>query len=118
MQLQLQARHDAEVGTGAAESPEQLRLVLDICSHRAPVGGHELDCAKAVDRQAEPALQPSDAAAERQPGDARVTDDPDRADEAVLLGRDVECAEECSATGPRQPRASGRRSPRSSARGR
>ncbi len=66
----------------------------------SPVGGHELDRAKAVDRQPEPSLEPADAATERQPGDARVADDPDRADEPMLLRRDVERAEERPAAGP------------------
>ena len=90
MQLELEARRDAEVRAGAAEAPEQLRLLVRARPHEAPVGGHELDRAKAVDRQPEPPLEPADAATERQPGDARVADDADRADEPVLLGRDVE----------------------------
>ena len=78
MQLELEARRDAEVRAGATEAPEQLRLLVRARPDEAPVGGHELDRAKAVDRQPEPPLEPADAAAERQPGDARVADDPHR----------------------------------------
>ena len=49
-------------------------------------------------------LQPADASAERQPGDARVADDADRADETVGLRRDIELSEERTAVRPRRPR--------------
>jgi hypothetical protein len=42
-------------------------------------------------------LEAADAAAERQPGDACVADDADRADETVRLGGDIELAEERAA---------------------
>ena len=103
MQLELEARRDAEVRARAAQAPEQLRLLVRGRPDEAPVGGHELDRPKAVDRQPEPPLEPADAATERQPGDARVADDADRADEPVLLGRDVELAEQRSAAGASEP---------------
>ena len=53
-------------------------------------------------RQAEAPLQPADAAAEGEAGDARVTDDADRAHEAVRLRRDVELAEERAAVRARR----------------
>src|SRR5207342_1595555 len=42
----------------------------------------------------EPPLEAADAATERQSGDARVADDPHRADEPVFLGRHVEMAQQ------------------------
>ena len=103
MELELQARRDAEVRACAAEAPEQLRLLVRAGPHEPPVGGHELDRAEAVDRQPELALQPADAAAEGQPGDAGVADDADRTDEPMLLGRDVELAEQRPAARAREP---------------
>ena len=110
MELELEARRDAEVRARAAQAPEQLRLLVRARPHEPPVGGHELDRAKAVDRQAELALEPADPAAEGQPGDAGMTDDADRADEAVLLGSDVELAEQRSPTRPGAALSQGRRS--------
>ena len=106
MEVELQARHDAEVRAGAAQAPEQLRLLVRARPHEPPVGGHELDRAEAVDRQPEVALEPADPAAEGQPGHAGMADDADRTDEAMLLGRDVKLAEERS---PARPRDAGRR---------
>ena len=103
MDLQLEARRDPEVRARATQTPEQLRLLVRGGPHEAPVGCHELDRMQAVDRQAEAALEPSDAATERQPGDARVTDDPHRADEPVLLGRDIELAQQGTAAGASKP---------------
>ena len=101
MEVELQARRDAEVRARAAEAPEQLRLLVRAGAHAPPVGGHEIDRAEAVDRQPEVALEPADPSAERQPGDSGMTDDPDRTDEAMLLGGRIELAEERSPTRPR-----------------
>ena len=107
MELELEAGRDAEVRACPAQTPEQLRLLVRGRPDDAPVGRHELHGPKAVDRQPEPALEPADAATERQTGDARVTDDPHRADEPVLLGRDVELAQQRSAGGDERDAASG-----------
>ena len=109
MEVELQARGDAEVRARAAEAPEQLGLLVRAGAHAPPVGGHELDRAEAVDRQPEAALEPADPAAEGQPGHAGMADDADRTDETVLLGRDVKLAEERS---PARPRDAGRKDPR------
>ena len=87
-------------GAGAADAPEELRLLRLARPDRAAVGGHELDGPQVVDRQPEVALQPAHAAAERQAGDSGVADHADRADEAVRLGRDIELAEERAAVRP------------------
>ena len=99
-QPELERRHHAEVGAGAADAPEELGLLLLARPDRAAVGGHELDGTQVVDRQPEVPLQPAHAAAERQAGDTRVADHPDRADEAVRLGGDIELAEERAAVRP------------------
>ncbi len=99
MEIELEAGRDAEVRASAAQAPEQLGLLVRRRPDQAPVGGRELHGPQAVDREPEPALEPADAATERQSGDTRVTDDPHRADEAVLLGRDVELTQQRSAGG-------------------
>ena len=70
MQIELEARHDAEVAAAAAQAPQQLLVGLD---HDA-VRRHELCTAEVVARQPVLALQPADAAAQRQTGDARGRD--------------------------------------------
>ena len=99
MKLELEARRNAEVRAGAAEAPEQLGLFVRACPHEAPVGGHELDRAKAVDGEPEPPLEPTEAATERQSGDARMADDTHRADEPMRVACRVELAEERPAAG-------------------
>ena len=97
LEPELERRRDPEVPAGAAEAPEQLGLVGLGRADEAAVGGDELDRGQVVDRQPEVALETADAAAEGQPGDARVADDADRADEPVRLRGDVELAEERAA---------------------
>ena len=104
MELEFQARGDAEVRARAAEAPEQLRLLVCTGMNESPVCGHEIDRAEAVDRQPEVALEAADTPAEGQPGDAGVTDDADRTDETMLLGCDVELAEERSPARSRDAR--------------
>ena len=91
---ELERGDDAEVGACAAEPPEQVRVLVLGGAHDPAVRRDELDREQVVDRQAVLALEPAHAAAEREPGDPGVRHDPDRADEAVLLRRVVEVAEE------------------------
>ena len=51
------------------------------------------------------ALQPADSPTERQPGDTRVPDDADGADQAVSLGRDIQLTEQRPAVRPGDPSA-------------
>jgi hypothetical protein len=104
MEPELEHRDDPEVRAGTAQAPEELRLLLFARADEAAVGGHELRREWVVDRQAEPALQPAHAAAERQAADAGVRDDADRADEPVLLRRLVEFAEQRTAAHARGTR--------------
>ncbi len=104
IQAELERGDDPEVPAGTADAPEEVRLLGLAGPHEPAVGGHELDGAQVVDREPEAPLEPSDAAAERQPRDARVTDDADRADEPVRLRRDVELTEQRAAVHPRGAR--------------
>ena len=64
------------------------------------VGGDDLSGGQVVDRQPVRALEPANATAEGQSSDPGVTHDPDRADKAVGLRRDVELPEERPAVRP------------------
>src|SRR5258706_13867259 len=90
MELEFEARGDAEVRARPARAPEPLRLIVRGRSPDPTFGRHQFDRTQAVNGQPEPALQPSDPASERQARHARVSDDADRADESVLLRRDIE----------------------------
>jgi hypothetical protein len=86
--------HDAEVRSGAAHAPEELGLRVRARPHDVALGRHELDLEQVVDRQAVLAHEPTDSAAEREAGHARVRDGAGGDGEAVLLRRAVELAEE------------------------
>ena len=97
MEPELERRRDPEVPAGAAEAPEELGLVGLGRAHEPAIGGDDLDGGQVVDREPEVALEAADSPTERQPGDAGMADDADRADEAVRLRGDVELAEERAA---------------------
>jgi hypothetical protein len=72
--------------------------VLVLGSANEPsVGSHKLNRSEVVDREAEPPLQSTHPASERQPGDSRVRDDADRTDQPVGLSRFVQLGEEGAA---------------------
>jgi len=93
MEAELQGRDDPEVWAGPAHRPEQVRMVSLARSNVHAISGHELDGRQVVDRQAEASLEPADAPAECQAGDAGVPDGPDGAHETMGLGRAVEFAQ-------------------------
>jgi hypothetical protein len=101
LEPELEGSDDAVVPAGASDAPEELGLLGLARADNPAIGRHELDRAQVVDCQAELALQPADAAAEREARDTRVADDAGWADEAVGLRGDVELAEECAAVCPR-----------------
>src|SRR5215216_7296425 len=77
VQAELEGRNDAEVRARSAEAPEELGLLVFARGDQAAVRGDELDRAQVVDRKAVATLEPSHAAAEREPGDAGMRDDAD-----------------------------------------
>ncbi len=97
VERELERRGDPEVPAGAAQTPEQVRLLGLAGPDEPPICCHELDRSQAVDRQPEMALESTGAAAEGQPGDPGMADHADRADEPVRLRCDVEFAEEGAA---------------------
>jgi hypothetical protein len=105
MEPELERGHDPEVRAGAADAPEELRMLVLAGADQVAVGRDQLDGEEVVDRQPEPTLQPAHAAAEGQPPDAGVRDHADRADEAVLLCRVVELGQQRAATDTRGARS-------------
>ncbi len=78
VELELERRDDPEVAAAAAQTPEQVGVLLLARDHELAVGGDDVTRAQVVDREAELAHQVADATAERQPRDAGVADDPAR----------------------------------------
>src|SRR5438874_982462 len=86
VQAVLERRDDPEVSATAAQSPEQI-LVLLIAGHdNLPVGGDDLGRDEVVARQPVLARQVADAATKRQPRDAGRPDDPTGGGQAVGVG--------------------------------
>ncbi len=100
MEPELEPGDDPEVRPRAAHPPEQLRVLVLARAHLAAVRGDEVDGEQAVDRQAELALEPAHATAERQAAHTGVRDDADRTDEPVRLRRGVEPGEVRAAADP------------------
>ncbi len=94
VQAVLEARHDAEVATASAQSPHEIAVLGVARSHDAAVGEHHFGGDEVVAGQPVLAGQPSDAAVERETGDAGHGDEAQRGRETVLLGGGVELAEQ------------------------
>jgi hypothetical protein len=95
----LEGGGDPEVAAPAAQPPEQLRLGLGVDPQPLAVGGDQVDRAQVVDGQAEPAHGVPEAAAQGQPADAGVADDPGRGGQPEPLGGAVQLAQQDSAGG-------------------
>jgi len=68
VQVELERGDDPEVAAATAQAPHQLRCGLLGGDHELTVGGDEVRRAQVVAGQTELALQPTDAAAEREAG--------------------------------------------------
>ncbi len=75
MEAKLELGDDAEVPSSAAEAPEEVGVLC--CTGRDEVarGGDEIRGEELVYREPELAVKPADSTAERQAGDAGVSDD-------------------------------------------
>ena len=82
LQIELERGHDQEVRAGAADTPEQLGLLLGACPDDPAVRGDARDRNEAVHRDAVTAHDPADSAPEREPGHPgvrhRSAGDPER----------------------------------------
>src|SRR5712691_3669414 len=74
MQPELERRGNAEIRASAAQTPEQVRILLVGSADLLAVRGDEIDREQVVDCQAVLALESAHAAAQRQAGDTRVAD--------------------------------------------
>ena len=92
MRAERELGHDAEVAAAAAHGPEELGVLVGARRDALAVGEHDLGREQVVDRQAVPAREVTDAAAERQPADAGRRDDPARNREPVRMRRRVHLA--------------------------
>src|SRR2546422_50596 len=101
VQPELERRRDPEVRAGAAQSPEQLWVVLIAHVAHATVRRDEIDREQVVDRVAVLALETAHAASQRQTTDPGVSDNSYGARHAVLLSGAVQLLEKCAALDPR-----------------
>jgi hypothetical protein len=101
VQPELELRDDAEVATAASDGPEQVRILL--CRHAAylTVCSHDLCRHQVVDTQTGLPRQPTHAPTERETGHTRVTDQPTRHGQAVLLCRGVHVLPQRASADPR-----------------
>ena len=97
MQAIFERSRDSEVRARTAKPPEQVGVFVLARVHEPTVCRDDVDREEVVDREAEPALQPSHPAAECQTRGAGVRDDADRTDEPERLRLVVEVAEEGAA---------------------
>ncbi len=85
MQLESEARRDAEVAASAADRPEQVRVMLGVDAQELAVGGHDVGREQGVDRQSVLADEIADTAAERDPAEPDRTRVPEAGRE--VMGR-------------------------------
>ena len=97
MEPVLEGRDDPEVAAAAAQAPEQVGVLALARGHEAAVGGDDVRRDQVVAGKAVLALEPADAAAERQARDAGARDGAAGGREAERLRLAVELA-------PRQAR--------------
>ncbi len=90
----LETCDDAEVATTAAQSPEQVGMLVRCGVDERPVGEDDVRRQQRVDREAVATHEPSDAAAERETADPGVGHLAGRHGEPVLLRPGIELAEE------------------------
>ena len=96
--------HDAEVAPAAAQAPEQLRVLVRGGHDLTPVGGDHLGLDQVVADEAELALEPTAATAEREAREARGGHPSSGHRESVLLRRGVELAPGQPGLGPHRLR--------------
>ncbi len=81
-----------EVASSTVQRPEQLRVLVLAGRDPAPVGGDQVDREQVVAGQAERAVQPAGAAAEREAANARRRDPASRGGQAVAAPASTEPA--------------------------
>jgi hypothetical protein len=102
VQLILEQGHDAEIATPAAQAPEEVGVLRGAGDQQLTVGGDHVSRQQVVARQAVPAVQPAQTAAEGQSGDACVGDDAQRGGQSELLRLAIELAQPQAGLGDRR----------------
>jgi hypothetical protein len=97
-------RGDGAQTGAAAQSPVEVGILGVAGGHVSAVRGHGFERDHIVRREAVLVAQPTDAAAEREPGDPRLRDDAERCRQAVSLSRCVELAQCHAGLGARRLR--------------
>jgi hypothetical protein len=103
VQAVLEGGDDAEVAAASPEAPEEVRVLALAGAHEARVGRHHVRGHQVVAGQAEAAIEPADAAAEREARDAGGRDHAAGRRQAERLGLAVELAPRHAGPGPRGP---------------
>src|SRR5262245_61526171 len=99
MRTELEARHHSEVATAAAQSPEQLGIVLVARSYDAPVRGHHVGGDQVVAPKALRMPQPTVTTSGGEPADAGRRHDSEGNREPVPLRSNVDVADHRAAAG-------------------
>ena len=103
MQLVFERGDDAEVAAAAAQSPEQVRVIVGARGQEPAIGGDDVGGEQVVAGQAVLALQPADAAAEGEAGDAGRRHGAAGGGESEGLGLAVELSPGQARLGVRDP---------------
>ena len=106
VERELERRDDPEVPAAAAQTPEQVGILVGARDEELAVGGDDVARQEAVDREPELAHQVADPTAERQPGDTGVADDATGRRQAERLALTIEVLVE-AAPSRRMVRATG-----------
>ena len=96
----LERGHDPEVPAAAADSPEEVGVLIPARGEELALRRHQVDREEVVDRRAVLSHEPADAAAKGEARDAGVGDDPAHRRQAVKLRLAVELAPEHAGLGP------------------
>jgi hypothetical protein len=103
VQPELELGDHPEVPAPAPDRPEQVGVLVLRRAQDPPVSDDDLGRDEVVDRQAGLPGQPPHAAAQGEPADTRVADDPGRHRQAMALGGGVYVAQQGAALHPGTP---------------
>ena len=103
VQAEPEGSDDTEIAAAAADRPEQVGVLIGRGPQHPPVSGDDLGGEQVVDAQPELAGQPAHAAAEGEPPDAGVADQPGGRSEPVGLGSRIQICQQRPTADPRGP---------------
>ena len=102
-QPELERRHHAEVAAATPQRPEQVGVLVVAGVDEIALRRHQVHAGELVDREPVSTHDPPDAATEGEAGEPGVGHDASRDGEPVLLGRQVDLAEQHPRLGVRGP---------------